>query len=100
MARWTSNPHPMAEHRLPRPCRSRPQPDGSLQEDIRMSVDMIRVVLADDHAVVRAGLKAVMSVARDIEIIGEAKNGREAVALVERFKPDVVVMDLSMPELD
>ena len=62
--------------------------------------DMIRVVLADDHAVVRAGLKAVLSAARDIEVIGEAKNGREAVAFVERFKPDVVVMDLSMPELD
>src|SRR5678809_1419484 len=65
-----------------------------------MPGDIIRVVLADDHAVVRAGLKAVLSVARDIEVIGEAKNGREAVAMVERFKPDVVVMDLSMPELD
>jgi DNA-binding NarL/FixJ family response regulator len=65
-----------------------------------MSGDIIRVVLADDHAVVRAGLRAVLSVARDIEVIGEAKNGREAVTMVERFKPDVVVMDLSMPELD
>jgi DNA-binding NarL/FixJ family response regulator len=65
-----------------------------------MPGDLIRVILADDHAVVRAGLKAVLSAARDIEVIGEAKNGREAVAMVERFKPDVVVMDLSMPELD
>jgi DNA-binding NarL/FixJ family response regulator len=65
-----------------------------------MTGDMIRVVLADDHAVVRAGLKAVLSAARDIEVVAEAKNGREAVNLVERFKPDVVVMDLSMPELD
>jgi DNA-binding NarL/FixJ family response regulator len=65
-----------------------------------MPGDMIRVVLADDHAVVRAGLKAVLSAARDIEVVAEAKNGREAVNLVERFKPDVVVMDLSMPELD
>ena len=65
-----------------------------------MPGDIIRVVLADDHAVVRAGLRAVLSVARDIEVIGEAKNGREAIAMVERFKPDVVVMDLSMPELD
>jgi len=47
-----------------------------------MSGDIIRVVLADDHAVVRAGLRAVLSVARDIEVIGEAKNGREAVAMV------------------
>lgn len=65
-----------------------------------MTGDMIRVVLADDHAVVRAGLKAVLSAARDIEVVAEAKNGREAVTLVERFKPDVVVMDLSMPDLD
>jgi two-component system, NarL family, response regulator NreC len=65
-----------------------------------MTGDLIRVVLADDHAVVRAGLKAVLSAASDIEVIGEAKNGREAVAMVERFKPDVVVMDLSMPDLD
>jgi DNA-binding NarL/FixJ family response regulator len=56
--------------------------------------------LADDHAVVRAGLKAVLGGAKDIEVIGEAKTGREAVALAERFKPDVIVMDLSMPELD
>lgn len=65
-----------------------------------MTDDIIRVVLADDHAVVRAGLKAVLNAARDIEVIGEAKNGREAVALAERFKPHVVVMDLSMPEMD
>jgi DNA-binding NarL/FixJ family response regulator len=65
-----------------------------------MTGDMIRVILADDHAVVRTGLKAVLSSAKDIEVIGEAKTGTEAVALVERFKPDIVVMDLSMPELD
>lgn len=65
-----------------------------------MTGDMIRVVLADDHAVVRAGLKAVLSSAKDIEVVAEAKNGLEAVSYAERFKPDVVVMDLSMPELD
>jgi DNA-binding NarL/FixJ family response regulator len=62
--------------------------------------DTIRVILADDHAVVRAGLKAVLGGAKDIEVIGEAKTGAEAVALAERLKPDVVVMDLTMPELD
>src|SRR5688500_14891328 len=62
--------------------------------------DVIRVVLADDHSVVRAGLKAVLGVAKDIEVIGEAKTGLEAVMLAERFKPDVIVMDLSMPEMD
>ena len=65
-----------------------------------MPGDVIRVILADDHAVVRAGLKAVLSSAKDISVIGEAANGKEAVALTERLKPDVVIMDLSMPEMD
>jgi len=65
-----------------------------------MSQDLIRVVLADDHAVVRAGLKAVLTSARDIAVVGEAGTGREAVALATRLKPDVLVMDLSMPDLD
>jgi DNA-binding NarL/FixJ family response regulator len=62
--------------------------------------DVIRVALADDHAVVRAGLRSVLGKAPDIEIIGEARNGREAVALTERFRPHVVVMDLDMEEGD
>ena len=65
-----------------------------------MTDDIIRVVLADDHAVVRAGVKAVLSTAKDIQVIGEGSNGREAVNLVERLKPDVLVMDLSMGEMD
>jgi two-component system, NarL family, response regulator NreC len=65
-----------------------------------MTGDLIRVVLADDHAVVRAGLRAVLASAKDIEVIGEAKTGREAVAIAERYNPDVVIMDLDMPELD
>ena len=65
-----------------------------------MSADVIRVVLADDHSVVRAGLKAVLGTAKDIEVVGEASGGREAVALVVRLKPDVVVMDLSMDDMD
>ena len=65
-----------------------------------MSGDLIRVLLADDHTVVRAGLKAVLGTARDIDVIGEARNGVEAVAMVDRFNPDVVVMDLSMDVKD
>ena len=65
-----------------------------------MSQDIIRVVLADDHAIVRAGLKAVLSAAKDITVIGEASNGREAIGVVDRLHPDVVVMDLSMGEMD
>ena len=65
-----------------------------------MSGDIIRIVLADDHAVVRAGLKAVLGTARDMQVIGEASNGLEAIAITERLKPDVVVMDLSMDQMD
>lgn len=65
-----------------------------------MRPDLIRVILADDHAIVRAGLKAVLAPAKDIEVVGEASNGREALALAERLNPHVVVLDLSMPEMD
>jgi len=65
-----------------------------------MTNDLIRVVLADDHVVVRAGLRAVLGSAKDIEIIGEARNGREAITMAERFQPDVVIMDLDMPDTD
>ena len=65
-----------------------------------MPGDVIRVIIADDHAVVRAGLRAVLNPAKDISVIAEASNGNEAVALTERFNPDVVIMDLSMPDMD
>lgn len=65
-----------------------------------MTPAAIRVVLADDHFVVRAGLKAVLEAAPDITVVGEASDGREAVVLAHRVRPDVVVMDVGMPELD
>lgn len=65
-----------------------------------MSVEHIRVLLVDDHAIVRSGLKAVLGSARDVEVVGEAANGKEALAQVERLTPDVVVMDLTMAEMD
>jgi len=65
-----------------------------------MDNDVITVLLADDHAVVRYGLKAVLQTAPDITVIGEARNGREAVDAAMRLKPDVVVMDLSMDGMD
>ncbi len=61
---------------------------------------MIRVVVADDHAVVREGLAQLLSTAADLELAGAAANGSEAVDVVEREHPDVVLMDLSMPEVD
>jgi DNA-binding NarL/FixJ family response regulator len=65
-----------------------------------MTDDLIRVILADDHSVVRAGLKAVLGAAKDMHVVGEAATGPEAVALAERLKPHVVVMDLSIGEVD
>ncbi|GAA1708526.1 response regulator [Fodinicola feengrottensis] len=60
----------------------------------------IRVILADDQAMVRDGLSAVISAAEDIEVIGEAANGKEAVELARQLNPDVVVMDVRMPVMD
>jgi two-component system, NarL family, response regulator NreC len=59
-----------------------------------------RILLADDHAVVRQGFKMLLSAQGDMEIVGEASNGREAVELAEQLKPDIVVMDVAMPELN
>ncbi len=60
----------------------------------------IRVLLVDDHAVVRSGLAAFMMVFDDLELVGEASDGREAVLQCEALQPDVVLMDLIMPEMD
>ncbi|HEX6037437.1 response regulator transcription factor [Longimicrobium sp.] len=60
----------------------------------------IRVLLADDHSVVRLGLRALLGAAPDIEVVGEATNGAEAVERVQALNPDVVVMDVSMAGMD
>ncbi|HEY0584125.1 MAG TPA: response regulator transcription factor [Chloroflexota bacterium] len=60
----------------------------------------IRVLIADDHEVVRKGLRTFLDLDGDLEIVGEAADGAEAVRLAERLKPDVVLMDLLMPVLD
>ena len=62
--------------------------------------DAIRVLVVDDHAVVREGLRTFLSLQDGIEVVGEAADGREAVAAAARERPDVVVMDLVMPRLD
>ena len=61
---------------------------------------MIRVVIAEDHHLVREGIRALLEKADDIEVVGEAVNGREAVELVKRLGPDVLVMDIAMPRLN
>ncbi|MEX2299751.1 MAG: response regulator transcription factor [Bryobacterales bacterium] len=65
-----------------------------------MTPKKIRILLADDHAVVRQGFGRILAAQSDLEVIGEVGNGREAVDLAEQLKPDVVVMDVSMPELN
>lgn len=60
----------------------------------------LRIVLADDHAIVREGLRALIERQPDMEVVGEADNGRAAIDVTERLQPDVVVMDLSMPVLN
>ncbi|MBI3537851.1 MAG: response regulator transcription factor [Chloroflexi bacterium] len=60
----------------------------------------IRVVIADDHTIVRQGIRSLLQAEPDIKVIGEASDGREAVQLTRELKPDVVVMDLAMPEMD
>ena len=62
--------------------------------------DLIRVLIADDHSLVRAGFQSVLSIESDIAVVGEARNGAEAVALAREQAPDVVLMDIRMPELD
>jgi len=60
----------------------------------------LRVILADDHAIVREGLRAVLDKMGDVDVVGEAVDGREAVDLVRQLEPDIAVMDLSMPSLN
>ena len=61
---------------------------------------MIKVLLADDHAVVRDGLRVLLEAQSDISVVGDAANGREAIRLASQRHPDVVVMDIAMPELN
>jgi NarL family two-component system response regulator LiaR len=62
--------------------------------------EKIRVFVTDDHAIVRNGIRAVLALEPDMEFVGEAENGREAVARVGQIRPDVILMDLVMPEMD
>ncbi|HEY4213049.1 MAG TPA: response regulator transcription factor, partial [Steroidobacteraceae bacterium] len=61
---------------------------------------MIRVALADDQQLIRAGFRSLLEAEPDLEVVGEAATGREAVALVTRERPDVVLMDIRMPDGD
>lgn len=70
--------------------------NGKQDKEILMS-DPIRVLIVDDHIVVRSGLRTFLDVFDDLELVGEAKDGEEAIGLCERLEPDVILMDLIMP---
>lgn len=65
-----------------------------------MQTRKIRILLADDHAVVRQGFRMILDAQSDLEVVGEVSNGREAVAAAADLQPDVAVMDVTMPELN
>lgn len=85
----------MQTNNLPSSNRPSPQPDNSLEAGTKISV-----LIVDDHPIVRQGLRTLLELNDDIEVAGEAVNGKAAVDLTARLKPDVVLMDLVMPELD
>src|SRR5207249_2248642 len=68
--------------------------------DAHDSPPLIRVLLADDHELLRQGLKLLLQLHAEIQVVGEARTGREAVEVALALKPDVVVMDISMPDMD
>ena len=61
---------------------------------------MIKVVVADDQALVRGSFRVLLNTAKDLRVVGEAENGREAIDVVTRHRPDIVLMDIRMPEVD
>jgi two-component system response regulator NreC len=62
--------------------------------------DQISVLIADDHTIVRSGVRLLLEAETDIRVVGEALNGREALELTESLQPDIVLMDITMPEMD
>ena len=71
-----------------------------INHDDRKKTNIIRVLLADDHQVVREGLRSILELEQDIEIIGEAATGDEAIAKTVALIPDIVTMDIKMPGMD
>ncbi len=84
-----------------RPGRPRPEESEQRQgsETLADEEGPIRVLLVDDHAVVRRGLRGFLELLKDFDVVGEAENGREGVAAADRLVPDVILMDLLMPEM-
>ena len=60
----------------------------------------IRILLADDHTILRAGLKMMLNAQPDMEVVGEAQDGRQAIEETQKLQPDIVLMDITMPDLN
>src|SRR3954454_6165409 len=71
-----------------------------LSDAIEHAPPAVRVLIADDQALVRAGFRMILDAEDDLDVVGEASDGAEAVKLVRQLKPDVALMDIRMPELD
>src|SRR5687767_8698943 len=67
---------------------------------LNMEARPIRVILADDHSLIRQGLRAMLETSADVEVVAEAENGRQLIDLVRQHFPDVVVVDIRMPDMD
>ncbi|MFO7964487.1 MAG: response regulator, partial [Desulfobacterales bacterium] len=78
----------------------RPEAHNSEPHVFAPNGDIIKVLLTDDHKVVRQGLSTMLGLQPDIEVVGEASNGKEAVELALYLKPDIILMDITMPEMD
>ena len=65
-----------------------------------MAMANIRILLADDHAILRAGVRMLLDSQSDMEVVGEASNGRETIDKVRELHPDLVIMDITMPEVE
>ena len=63
-------------------------------------MDKIRAIVVDDHTILRDGIRTLIDLYDDIEIVGEASEGKEAIALTQKLRPDVVIMDLALPGMD
>jgi two-component system, NarL family, response regulator LiaR len=71
-----------------------------MKDKQKENAGVIRVLVVDDHAIIRKGIRAVLDLVPDIDLVGEAENGAQAVKLEQELSPDVVLMDLMMPEMD